>query len=456
METAPLKNEKTHKLFVFVKSGAGMLVFSTILVNFINFAFNAYLGRHLDLDDFGIVTMMSTFVYLLNFFVSSVSTTVTHTVSYLEGVGLGKGSSFFRKKWLSIFIPSLVSSIAWILVVPVIGHFLNVSQYSIIISFAPAIFFGALSAYNAGYLQGTWSFGQLAFVALFEAISKLVIVFLFINWGFNEFVALAIPVSIFFGWAGSTLSAILVYRKVPTVNRTSATDKKFSFRFYGASLMRGFSTVMFLSIDVILAKHYLNPHDAGVYSLLSIVGKMIYFFGSLLNVFIVAIISRFEGEGRNPTKEFSKLFAGTAFLSIGAGLGVATFGWYLIPLLLGAEASIVVPYLPLYSLAMTLFTLTTTIVLYQLARKHYIFPATSLVMSVGMLVAIFFEHSSVYEFVEAIAKINVAYFVAVVLIYFFYESFAYAYRNIRDVFSIFKKLPPASNPLAGEINNNNV
>ena len=109
--------------------------------------------------------------------------------------------------------------------------------------------------------------------------------------------------------------------------------------------MKGFSIAMVLSVDVILAKHYLSPYDAGVYALLSTIGKMIYFFGSLLNVFIVSMVSRAMGKGRDPEKEFGKIFVGTAFLSISAGLGLSLFGWFLAPLLLGASALMIVPYL---------------------------------------------------------------------------------------------------------------
>ena len=442
---------KYHELFGFIKSSAGMLVLSSILANFINFAFNAYLGRRLDLDDFGVITMMSTFVYVLNFFINSMSTTVTYTVSYLEGIGIGRGSAFFRKTWVHIFIPSILSSIAWIFAVPFIGRFLNVSDYSIIASFAPAILFGALGAYNSAYLSGTWKFGALAILASFEALSKLLLAVVFITVGLSDFVAFSIPLSIILACVGSTVFAVWMYSKVPVASRESIVSDKFSFGFYGASLMKGFSIVMFLSLDVILAKHYLSPHDAGVYSLLSIVGKMIYFFGSLLNTFIVTVISRLEGEGKNPQKEFMKFFAGTAFLSISAGLGVATLGWFLVPFLLGPEASVVIPYLPMYSLAMMLFTLSTTIVLYQLARKHYIFPAISLIMSMGMLGAIFFEHASVHGFVEAIVKTNVAYFITVFFAYIFYSQLKYAYLNLRDILLVFKKLPSMPTPLTGKM-----
>ena len=70
MKTSFIK-EKSAELLKFMKSGAGLLVISTIAANFINFAFNAYLGRHLDLEAFGIITMMSTFYWVNDYYISS-------------------------------------------------------------------------------------------------------------------------------------------------------------------------------------------------------------------------------------------------------------------------------------------------------------------------------------------------------------------------------------------------
>ncbi len=440
------------KVRAFITSSAGLLVMSSVVANIINFTFNVYLGRHLNFEDFGTVTLISTLVYLLNLFINGIGTTLNHTVSYLEGIATGKGSFFFRHTWLHIFIPSIIGSIVWFVSVPFISDFFHMSGYLVIAAFAPAIFFGSFNAYNAGYLQGMWSFGMLAFLALFESSSRLAAAVILVSMSAYEFTSLAIPISIFLGWAGSTACAALVYRKIPAAQRTAGTETKFSLSFYAASLMKGFSIAMVLSVDVILAKHYLSPYDAGVYALLSTIGKMIYFFGSLLNVFIVSMVSRAMGKGRGPEKEFGKIFVGTAFLSISAGLGLSLFGWFLAPLLLGASALTIVPYLIPYSIAMTLFTLATTIVLYQLARERYFFPAISLVLSLAMLASMVLHHSSVAVFVQTAVAFNVIYFLIIAASHIFYSQLLYAYRNIYDVVIVYKTLPLARPHIPGKKN----
>src|SRR5258708_22067145 len=57
------------------------------------------------------------------------------------------------------------------------------------------------------------------------------------------------------------------------------------------------------------------------------------------------------------------------------------FGHIIIPILLGTRTIEILSFVPMYVLAMGLFTITTAFVTYHLARKQYVFPFASLLMS---------------------------------------------------------------------------
>lgn len=437
--------------FDFLSSGASMLVISSVISNFLNFGFNAYLGRELTLEEFGIVTMMNVFAYILSLFIGALSTTVTRTVSYMEGVEVGSSKQFFKNKWLGVLLIGIIGSILWGLAVPMIAGFFQVSTILIIFAFGPVIIFGALNSFNNGYLQGTYSFSILAITALIEVVAKFLIVFLLVNSTFKGYAALAIPASTLCVWIATSIGAWFIYTKNKTRSQSQATHEEFSYGFYFASLISGFSVAAFLSIDVILAKHYLSPSDAGRYSMLSLVGKMIYFFGSLLNVFVVTLVSRSLGKHENPRATFDKIFTGTAFLTISAGLGLGLLGSYLVPLLLGEQARSIVMYVPSYALAIVLFTLSTTIVLYQLTRKKYLFSGISFFMATMMVLDIIDEHESIDSFVRIITNINIIYFSLILFIHVFYNFFIYGYRNIVDILSVVRTLPKVAEPLSGRM-----
>ena len=435
------------KIIKYAFSGAGFLVLSSLIANVLNFIFNIYLSRNLSFAEFGVVSVISTLTFLLSLFAGALSTTANRTISYLDGANAGAGAVFFRSKRFAVFLASIASGLLWIFFAPRTAEFFRLPDSLVLISFAVAIFAALLHAYNRGYLQGTLRFGYAASASIFEAISKLGLAIFFVWYGFKNFAALAFPGSILLAWLASSAGASSALKKE---NNSEVEAPAFPFSFYGAALMSGLSAAVFLSLDVLLAKHYLSADDAGRYALLSLVGKMIFFFGSLLNVFIVTFVSRAEGEGKDPAKSFRKIFYGTIFLTLSAGAGLYLFGSFLIPLFFGARAVEILPYVGLYSLAMMLFTITATIVTYELSRKRYIYSAISLVISLLLVLGIALAHSSIGDFVRTVAALNLIYLAAVLSAQFFRPALKSIGRNIRDIAGIFGPIPKLTGPLAGK------
>src|SRR3990167_1816060 len=435
------------KIFRYAFSGAGLLVLSSLFANLLNFLFNTYLSRNLSLAQFGTLSVISTLVFLLSLFVGALSTTANRAISFLDGGESGAGAKFFKSKRAGIFLVSFAASLLWIAASPAVARFFNLSGTLVLVSFAAAILFASMGAYNKSYLAGTLRFGQVALASALEVASKLGLAAFFVISGLKDLAALAFPGSILLSWAASSASASSALKKE---NKTNAAPPAFPFSFYGAALMCGLSATVFLSLDVLLAKHYLSADDAGRYALLSLVGKMIFFFGSLLNVFIVTFVSRAEGEGKDPAESFRKIFYGTIFLALSAGAGLYLFGSFLIPLFFGARAVEILPYVGLYSLAMMLFTITATIVTYELSRKRYIYSAISLVISIILVLGIALAHSSIGDFVRTVAALNLIYLAAVLSAQFFRPALKSIGRNIRDIAGIFGPIPKLTGPLAGK------
>jgi glycosyltransferase involved in cell wall biosynthesis len=287
-----------------------------------------------------------------------------------------------------------------------------------------------------------FSFGSLAFLTGFEALSRLALAVAFIQFGFDDYVSLALPGSIILAAIGALLAIQLNAKHIPLA-APSADSTKFPLGFYSASFMRGLSTAAFLSIDIIIAKHFLSPSDAGLYSMLSLIGKMIYFFGTLCNVFIVPLVSRMMGEGKSGRREFSILYWTTAILSFLAAAGLWITAPVLVPFLLGNQAVGILPYIGLYALAMMMFSISTTTVLYHLSKKEYIFPLLSLLVSVGYVVGLMGHHASIADFVEVSLIINVIYFVTVTFLDLFAGKVQYVLRNLNDAIALCQEIPAA-------------
>src|SRR3989338_893010 len=226
------------KLIRYAFSGAGLLVLSSLFVNLLNFLFNTYLSRNLSLAQFGTLPVISTLVFLLSLFVGALSTTANRAISFLDGGESGAGAKFFKSKRAGIFLVSFAASLLWIAASPAVARFFNISGTLVLVSFAAAILFASMGAYNKRYLAGTLRFGQVALASALEVASKLGLAAFFVISGLKDLAALAFPGSILLSWAASSASASSALKKE---NKTNAAPPAFPFSFYGAALMCGLS-----------------------------------------------------------------------------------------------------------------------------------------------------------------------------------------------------------------------
>ena len=435
----------------FFRSGGGMLVTSLFISNILNVAFVIYLERELSLDEFGIVMLVSTFSYVLTLFVGALSTTVTRTIAFLEGVRAGGGSAFYAVYLYRLLAPSFFLTYIWILSVPFISMFLNISQGLIVLLFAPAIFIGIFGSFNEGYLKGTWNFGILAGAGLFEVFTKLVVAMCFLSYGFRDIVSLSIPLSVIGSWIATSLGVYWVQRRTSRLTLPVKKSEGFPVVLYSASLINGLAVTVFLGMDVLLARHYLSSDDAGLYIMLSLVGKLVFFFGSVFNTFIVTQVGRAQGENKDPKKVFRSIFLITFILTTVVSVLLILVGPVTVPYFLGPQSVAILPYLQQYLLALAFFTISTTIALYRLARKEYFFAVLSLLHSVALVRGLGVLHASISDFVHVMFWTNAGFLLLFVLFHLYYDILEYSYRNARDLLAVVRRIPPGTDPKPGKM-----
>lgn len=422
-------------------STGGLLVLSLMFANFLNFGFNALLGRVLSFEEFGFVTLINTFSYLINIFLGALTTTINRHVAYLstnQKDFQGKSALFVKSlRHTGLFVSFLATTI-WIVLIWQLSYFFKVADPMNLFLFSPFILFGVTYAIERGFLQGTLQFKYASILILAESISKLLIAVVLMVLDLNHWIFVSIPLSIVV-----TFVIIIFLRgktKNPIENVSTFKDMSFPKSYYFASLLTGFSTYAFLTFDVLLAKHFLDPVVAGQYALLSLVGKMVYFFGSLFNSFIVTFVGRSEGERKNSTGLFYKFFAGTAFLTLNSFILLGPLGFISVPFLLGDKANSIVPYLTNYTLAIALFTLTNTVIAYHLAKKHYIFPAFSILICIGMIVGIYYNHNNISSIATVVLMASFVSFLITTMAHLLFDQGKFVLKNVIDLIDLFQPI----------------
>ncbi len=437
---APRFIPKPYLHFIF--SNKGVLVASMILGNFLNFVFNAFLGRELSFEELNLVIFVNTLWFITTIFVSGFASTTNHRVSYLlASKGRGAMWLFFQRNMRYLLIFILVVGTAWIVLSPVLALFFHVQEVSVMVFFTPAIVFGLLSFTFQGFLKGSLRFFWAAVVMLVEAVSKLLLAIIFVYSGHPEKVYLSIPASLMIAAVLGGLVILKMRMGVKSEEIIAVENKKavvnFPVKFYFSSMASSVSTIIFLSVDILLVKHFFGAEEAGQYALLSLVGKMVYFLGSLPMVFMVTLVSRKEGLKQNSSNILSTIFFSVLVLSSVGVLAFGVLGFLTAPLLFGAKALDIVRWLPLYTLSIALFTLGNVIVVYHLAKRHYLFSVISLLISVGMVVGIWFDHDHFSDVVEVIFGASVVSVAVFFVMHLFETSLPFIGRSIQDFAGVF-------------------
>lgn len=421
LEKEQVQKEAKQPLFSKSLLSSSLLVFASLGGNFINFLYNAYLGRVISLEEFGLVSLIGSFVYISQVPLGALSQTINHRSAYL----LGKFESPVKEFWRfirrrALYLSSVVAVI-WIILTPILQQFFQVDSPAPFLLFTPVWIIGILASVDGGFLGGNLKFTTLAVLIITEATFKLFFSILFVKLGFSSFVYAAVPISMTFSFIFGWWQA----RKIQDNNIQGLdikTVRYFPQRFFGVSILMKITNIAFLGLDVILAKHFLSPIEAGKYSLLALIGKMVYFFGSLFVQFIVPKVSKYEGSGQSSRKFFNNILIITIVTCLLAFVGLGIFGNFTVPLLWGSQALDILPYLPLYTLGMVYLTITFAITSYHVVRKHNIFPLTNFILALAMLICMSVYHQDIQSLTTILLSFGAISLVSTFILHIFYKD----------------------------------
>lgn len=397
---------------------ATVLIAGTITAHILNLVFTIFLYRSntVSLSTVSIISLLTSLFSLIAVPISAIQAALTHQTAILdERFGNTTAYLFLKRMRNKALLTSLFISLTWLASSRLIMQFFQLETSFPILLFTPILFFSLIYSIDRGYMSGKLMFSILGFLVIIEPLIKLITAVILVATNLNNYVYLAIPVSFitatFIGW--------LVLPKLKSKSeKKNIKQIAIPYKFFSASLLSGLAGVGFLSVDVILANHYLTPVDAGKYALVSLVGKMIYFLGGLSTQFVLPLVSRYEGKKKNSQNILYLSFLSTALLS-GTGFVIfVLFANYSLPLLLAAKAEFVYPHVFLFSLGMLCFTLSRVFVIYYLSRKIYLFSISAFLLTTVQITLITFRHSSLPEFISNMSIVGVLHLLLATLLHF--------------------------------------
>lgn len=419
--------------------GGGILIGASVIANFSNFVYNAFLGREISLEEFGTVSLMSSIFSLAMVVSAAFGKTVNHKIAFLLGKFKTPVKDFIRVVWTKSVLVSVFSAIVWVISAPFMASFFQIDSVLPFLLFTPVWVVFLPGSVISGFLMGNFKFIHIAAAVIVEAGTKLGLTYFLIKANHPELIYASIPFSLILSF---TLSLLFV--KLTKADKTVEPGKKelsFPTGFFTTSLLTGFAGVSFLTLDVMLAKHFLNPLAAGQYALLSLSGKLIYFLSGLTSHFLVPVISKNEGEEKDSGKTFRLLFLLTATITFAGYIAFGLAAPFTIPLLFGTKALSIVNLMPIYGLAMVSLVLSGIFITYHQIKRHYLFPLVAFSFAIAQIVLIYLNHATINEIVSVISGLALIQLGSVVFLHFFYTRILILERNVKELLSLFERIP---------------
>lgn len=379
--------------------GSALLLVTLNLANALHFVFHLLMARLLGPAGYGILAALLAILYVLNVVAESVQTVVARYAS--REPDPGRLGDLLRRALHRGTRATLLLLVVYLLAAVPLSRLLHI-PYPLMALFALSVVGVGLLPIHRGALQGMQRFAAFGINALAEVVVKLGLGALLVWAGWREYGAVAA--------VGLALCAAFLFSFAPLADVFRVPRQPASLEgIYGYSVpvFVVTATVMaFYSLDVLLARAFFPPVEAGAYSIASFLGK-----GILLGTAPVSkALFPLTTEAADRQRDRRRLLAGALAILTACVLPVLA-GFLFAPDLLvrlaagkgyAQAAGIALP----LAAAMSLMAYSNAILLYKLStgrlRLYKWLPGLVLVE----LGALLLFHASLAQYAAAVLALN--------------------------------------------------
>ncbi len=386
--------------------GSLILFIMLNLFNALNYVYHFLMGRMLGPADYGILVVLMSLGYILTIPSEAIQNLFSKYTSKLNknkdlrGLGgLIRRGSFLGILWGGGGFLILAVLSIWL------SNFLRINYWLIILTNL-FLLIGVLSPIAKGVLQGRKKFFELGMSFVVEGVLKIILAVILVILGFRVYGAMG---AVIFGTFAGFVLGIYYNRTILNQNPKKVSLKDFEVENKDYFLVV-FTILLILGIDVILARRFFSEEIAGQYSVLAMMGRIIYFATMSIGKSMFPLTSESHEKKRNSKKIF-----GQAFLTVGGLCLIAVVLYFLIPkviisLLYGKDYLEFASYLGIAGISASLLSLSNLVFQYGLSTQGIRFRWGMVALSVGVLGGLFLFHETLLQFMTAFMIGNVLIF----------------------------------------------
>lgn len=350
--------------------------------------FNVFMARALGPETFGVMGALLAIFAIVSQFGNALQLTVARSTSRAIAEGdTMQVSSLLMSSLRLMLVIAVGVSIGLMLLTPVLSDFLRVPSRLTLIFLAVSTSLYLMLPVLRGSLQGLQKFVSLSINRMGEKIVLLLagVSLVVTGMGING-------VMIALGIAGTAM-IILASVSLRSFFKWSVTTMDWrSLVKPGVPVLL---TVVLISIvanmDLVLAKHFLEDRDAGLYSAIARTGRIVFFISLAFSRAMFPKAAEAHALGRSPKFLMARSVAYIGTFCLAAVVAAAFIAKPAIGLVYGQEYVEVAFLLPWYIGAVSLLSISTVLMYYNLSISSYwhLIPLTVCVGLMLTLISLF-------------------------------------------------------------------
>ncbi len=378
-------------------NGSLNIMIASNLSNAFAFFFNIFLTRKLTHADYGIYMSLISFIGLVTIPSQSITMLlVQYTTQFFSKKQTNKAARLYSISLRYLTFLSFIVFLLFLSFSKSFANFLHIQTLTFLWITGIVISLSFFSIVNNAFLQSLLKFNFMAWMGVAATLSRILVATVFLLLGFQVFGVL---------WGvliGAVVQVCLSFYPLRFLFKSTYEKISLSKRdllSYALSVsVIGFALTSFTSTDIILVKHYFNPTDAGLYSILSLIGRVIFYLTAPISTVLFPLIIKKFHQGSDFLKTFylalslvllpSMLITGFYFL----------FPRFTLLIFLGGKSDAhLIPYVGLMGLYLSIFSLLNVTVTFSLSLKKIKIVYPLVVGAVAQIVAISLFHTNFFE-----------------------------------------------------------
>ncbi len=373
-----------------------VLFASNFILGVFGYLYQFYLGRTLGPEQYGIIGALFSIAYIEGVFYNSIiAATTKFSVSLKAKNEYDKLNSLFISLLKNLLVFGIIIFLIFSFFSRNISSFLNISDRLPVILVGSFFIIAVLMPVSRGMLQGLQNFKFLGLNLILEGVTKIIFVILLVELGLGVNGAI---LALIFSYLIPFIISFYKVRKL-IGNKRDGYDIgpliKYSFPIFLSLL----SLTLIFTLDVILAKHFLDPVTAGHYSALSLLGKVIYFVNIPISMVMFTKVSD-SYENKKPTLSlFYKSISLSLFISLAITSFFALFPSFTISLLFGKEYYDIKNLVGLFGLFITFFSLSWVTLFYNFSINRTGLVYLVLLFDIAEVILIYLYHQTLLQIV---------------------------------------------------------